>query len=122
MITAIATRGGIQERTLRREMAKATREATREVKVVSFNMALEQAKFLTTDAGRAYGLIPTQTVVQRPDGTRTLQSDNTTLTLEDGGIWYLIRIEDDRQINLLREIYPDFDAVTFPKGTTKVIG
>ena len=122
MITAIAAKGGVPEKTLRREMAQATREATREVKVVSFDMALEQAKFLTTATGRPYGLIPTQTVVQRPDGTQTLQSDNTTLTLEDGGIWYLIRIEDSRQINLLREIYPDFDGVTFPKGTTKVIG
>ncbi|WP_299412503.1 hypothetical protein [uncultured Sulfitobacter sp.] len=121
MITAIAARGGVSERVLRREMAKLTREATAKIKVVSFGMALDQAKFLTTPSGRPYGLIPTQTVVQTPNGTK-LQSNNSTLTLEDGGKWYLIRIDDAQQIDLMREVYPDFKGVSFPKGTTKVIG
>lgn len=122
MITAIAAKGGVSEKTLRREMAKSTREATREVKVVSFGMALDQARFLTTPSGRPYGLIPTQTIVQIPGSTSKLQSNNTTLTLEDGGKWYLMRIDEGRQIELLREVYPDFKGVTLPKGTTKVIG
>ncbi|WP_299024732.1 hypothetical protein [uncultured Sulfitobacter sp.] len=121
MITAIAARGGVSERVLRREMAKLTREATAKIKVVSFGMALDQAKFLTTPSGRPYGLIPTQTVVQTPNGTK-LQSNNSTLTLEDGGKWYLIRIDDAQQIDLMREVYPDFKGVSFSKGTTKVIG
>ena len=122
LITAIATTEGVPEKALRREMAKATREATRKVKVVSFGMALDQAKFLTTPSGRPYGLIPTQTVVQIPGSTSKLQSNNTTLTLEDGGKWYLMRIDEGRQIELLRNAYPDFKGVTLPKGTTKVIG
>jgi hypothetical protein len=84
-------------------------------------MSLDSAEFLTTPTGRVYGLIPTQTVVQTPGGTQ-LQSNNQTLTLEDGGIWYLIRIDDAQQIELMRELYPDFKDVSFPKGTSKVIG
>lgn len=121
MITAIATRGGVSETVLRREMAKLTREATRNVKVVSFGMSLANAKFLTTPTGRPYRLIPTRTVVQTPGGTK-LQSNTQTLTLEDGGKWYLIRIEDAGQIDLMRSVYPDFKGVTFPKGRAKVIG
>jgi hypothetical protein len=121
MITAIARKGGVSEKVLRREMAKLTREATDKVEIVSFGMALDQAKFLTTPSGRPYGLIPTQTIIKVPGGPK-LQSNNNTLTLEDGGKWYLIRVDDAQQINLMREIYPDFKGVTFPKGTSKVIG
>jgi len=121
MIAAIAKDAGVPEKLLREEMAKLTREATRDMKVISFGMSLDTAKFLTTPSGRAYGLIPTQTIVQTPDGEK-LQSSNQTLTLEDGGKWYLIRIDDARQIALMRRVYPDFKGVTFPKGTTKVIG
>ena len=121
MITAIAAKGGVAEVDLRREMAKATRRVTQNVEVISFGMALDQARFLTTSSGRPYGLISTQTVIKSPTG-QTLQSNNTTLTLEDGGTWHLIRIDEELQINLLREVYPEFDGVTFPEGTTKVIG
>ena len=66
-------------------------------------------------------MIPTRTVVQTPGGTK-LQSNTQTLTLEDGGKWYLIRIEDAGQIDLMRSVYPDFKGVTFPKGRAKAIG
>ena len=121
MIAAIAADAGVSEDLLRTEMAKLTREAARDTEVVSFGMSLDSAEFLTTPTGRVYGLIPTQTVVRTPGGTQ-LQSSNQTLTLEDGGIWYLIRIDDARQIDLMRQLYPDFKDVSFPEGTSKVIG
>lgn len=121
IITTIASTNGVPEALLRTEMAKLTREATRDVKVLSFGMSLDTAKFLTTPTGRAYGLIPTQTVVQTKNGQK-LQSNTQTLTLEDGGAWHLIRIDDARQTGLLREVYPDFKDVIFPKGSSKVIG
>ncbi|KEJ88114.1 hypothetical protein [Sulfitobacter donghicola] len=120
MIQSIAAKGGISETVLRREMAKSARRATQKVKVLSFGMALDQATFLTTPSGRPYGLIPTQTRIQAPSGL-TVQSNNSTLTVEDGGEWYLIRVDDAGQIELLREVYPDFQGVSFPKGTSKVI-
>jgi len=121
LIQAIASDAGVSEAQLRTAMTSATRSAMAEIKVVSFGMSLEQAKFMTTPSGRPYGLIPTQTVVQAPNGIK-LQSNNNTLTLEDGGKWHLIRIDDARQINLMRKVYPDFKGVTFPKGTSKVTG
>ncbi len=121
IISAIASESGVPEVLLREEMAKLTREATRDVEVISFGMSLDTAQFLTTPTGRPYGLIPTQTVV-KTDAGRTVQSDTLTLTLEDVGIWYLVRIDEARQTQLLREIYPDFRDVSFPKGTSKVVG
>lgn len=121
LIAAIAAEGGVSEKELRREMAKLTREVSAKIEIVSFDMALDQATFQTTPSGRPYGLIPTQTVVQAPGGQK-LQSDNNTLALEDAGTWYLIRIDEGRQFELMREAYPEFQGVKFPKGTTKVIG
>lgn len=121
LIAAIAAEGGVSEKALRRQMETLTKQATAKVKIVSFGMALDRATFLTTPSGRPYGLIPTQTVVQAPNGQK-LQSDNNTLALEDGGKWYLIRIDEGRQMELMREAYPAFQGVTFPQGTSKVIG
>jgi hypothetical protein len=120
IISTIAEDSGVPEALLRSEMAKLTREATRDVKVLSFGMSLDNAEFLTTPSGRPYGLIPTQTVVQMQDGQK-LQSDTHTLTLEDGGAWHLIRIDEPRQIEIMREVYPDFENVTFPQGSAKVV-
>jgi len=120
MVSAIAAQGGVSETVLRREMVKLTREATANIKVVSFGMALDRATFRTTPSGRPYGLIPTQTVGQTPDGVK-LQSNTNTLTLEDGGKWYLIRIDDAPQIELMRRVYPEFQGVSFPTGTNKVV-
>ncbi|MBB3993324.1 hypothetical protein GGR95_000952 [Sulfitobacter undariae] len=120
MIATIAKDAGVPEPMLRRELAKLTRETTRDVKILSFGMSLENATFRTTPTGRPYGLIPTQTVIRTAEGQK-LQSNNQTLTLEDGDKWYLIRIDDARQVELMRKVYPDFKDVTFPKGTSKVI-
>lgn len=121
LIAAIAQDANVPEATLRTAMQTETRNALRQIKVVSFGMSLEQATFLTTPNGRPYGLIPTQTVIEAPNGTK-LQSNNNTLTLEEGGKWYLIRIDQGRQMELLREIYPDFKGISFPQGTSKVVG
>jgi hypothetical protein len=121
MITAIAANGGVPEADLRREMAKATKRVSQQIEAISFDMTMDNATFLTTPSGRPYGLIPTRTVIKSPMG-QTLQSNNNTLTIEDGGEWHLIRIDEQRQIDLLRNVYPEFEGVSFPKGTTKVVG
>jgi len=59
--------------------------------------------------------------VVSPAGTK-VQSTNTTLALQDGGKWYLVRIDDASQKQLLVQAYPEFSNLSVPKGTTKVIG
>jgi hypothetical protein len=52
-------------------------------------------------------------------GARRFRVDTQTLAIEDGGEWYLIRVEDAPQQALLREVYPEFVGVEFPAGTTR---
>ena len=42
---------------------------------------------------------------------------NQTLALKDEGVWYMIRIDDQNQINMIRELWPEFAGVDFPLGT-----
>lgn len=118
---ALAARAGVTEERLRAGVIAETRAATRAVKILSYGMATDRAEWRQTTAGRPYALIPTQTVVQAPDGTK-LQSNNTTLAFADGGIWYLVRIDDANQRSLLTEAYPEFGSLRVSPGTTKLIG
>jgi len=117
----LARRAGIPVAQLRKGVIEQTKAATKLVKIVSFGMATDQAVFQQTASGRAYALIPTQTVVRAPDG-RTVQSNNTTLAFSDEGTWYLVRIDEATQRELLIEAYPDFKGLDVADGVTKVIG
>ncbi|WP_298495002.1 hypothetical protein [uncultured Maritimibacter sp.] len=67
-----------------------------------------------TPDGMAYAFIPTTTTVTVPDtGKRTL--NNQTLVLEDGGQWYLTRIEMKQQYDMMKGIYPGLEDVPLPK-------
>jgi len=116
-----AQRQGVSAAKLQKDLVALTRRLTKGIKVESFDMALDRATYGQTTSGRTYALIPTRTVVVSPAGTK-VQSTNTTLALQDGGKWYLVRIDDASQKQLLVQAYPEFSNLSVPKGTTKVIG
>jgi len=117
----LAKRAGIPVADLRRGVIQQTRAAMKLVKVVSYGMDTKQAQFFQTSTGRGYALIPTQTVIRAPGG-QTIQSNNTTLAFADAGKWYLVRIDDASQRELLVDAYPEFSGLRVADGTTKVIG
>ena len=93
-------------------------DAFKVIKLISFGMDLRAATTGTTaDHSRGYMPIPTNTLMELPDGRR-LASKSTTLALKDAGQWYLVRIDTAGQIVLLREAYPEFVGVDFPSGST----
>jgi hypothetical protein len=50
-----------------------------------------------------------------------MRSRNQTLAVEENGKWYLVRIEDQGTIDLLRAVYPDFATIAFEPGTTEAV-
>lgn len=74
---------------------------------------------VTPDGSRAYLLIPTTTLMDI-QGVGRVRSRNHTLAIEDGGRWYLLRIDDAQQVALLRGAYPEFAGVEFPTGTVAI--
>ncbi|MEH6644684.1 hypothetical protein [Sulfitobacter sp.] len=90
---------------------------------IAAHIASFERAFVKGNTAEAINVVPPRmiAVIAQQGGTK-LQLDNTMLTLEEGGEWHLARIDEDRQIDLMRRVYPDFKDVTFPKSTSKVIG
>ena len=121
LFQAIAQRAGVTEEELRAAVRQMAEAAMQEVRLVSYAMDLSAAPPMRTpDGTRTYLLIPTTTVLGLPDGSR-MRSTTSTLALEDGGEWYLIRIDDQNQIAIVRELWPEFGPVQFPTGTTEPV-
>lgn len=73
---------------------------------------------VTPDGSRGYLLIPTTTLME-VEGVGRVRSRNNTLAIEEGGRWYLMRIDDAQQVGFLRGAYPEFEGVEFPTGTVE---
>lgn len=84
------------------------------VKIESFDYDMANARFGTTDA-REYALIPTSSVMEAMG--QKIEAKGDTLALQDGGTWYLLRVEDPEQINMLHAAYPDMAGVEITPGT-----
>jgi hypothetical protein len=91
------------------------------VKMLSFGMDMQKAIVATTPNGaRDYMLIPTETLMQIPDGQK-LHARSSTVALKDDGQWYVVRIDNAQQIVMLRQVYPEFAGVDFPSGSMAAV-
>lgn len=118
---ALAARFGLSETDLRTAMAEAMAPLMESVTLVSFDIDLDAAAARTTpDGARTYLMIPTTTIMDVAEiGRLRVLSD--TLALEEGGDWYLIRVEEEFQRTMLEQVYPEFVGVAFPPGTTELV-
>ncbi len=105
-----------------REATKAQMGAmTDQVRIDDFAMDLGSATYAVTPDGKVgYALIPTTTVMTVEGGGK-MKGSSQTLALQDGGTWYLMRIDDASQADILRETYPAFEGVEFPEGSIEAI-
>ena len=119
LLDAMAEAAGLSPEEARAAMEEAVEEAMAEVEIVSSEIRLDEAVAGETPTGRPYLLAPSETVMQV--GEDTLRSESVTLALEDEGDWYLVRIYDIDRIAVVREAYPDFAGVEFPRGRMSVV-
>lgn len=117
----IAQRAGATEDQLRAAVREMVATQMQGVTIVAYDMDLAGAPPIRTpDGSRTYLLIPTTTVIEISAGMR-VKSTTSTLALEDGGEWYLIRIDDGNQVAVVKELWPEFAPIQFPAGTTEQI-
>ena len=116
---ALAGRFGITEAEMRTLMAEALAPMMADLTFVSYDMDVPGAAIHTTPTGgRTYLLIPTATVMDVRDAGR-LRVRTDTLAIEEAGDWYLVRVQEEAQVSILREVYPEFADVQFPAGVTE---
>lgn len=88
----------------------------------SFSMDLAAAEYTTLPDGTIYALVPTETVIDlgKEYGGK-MRAKSSTLALLDGETWYLIRVDDAQQVQMLKEVYPALVGIEFPQGTTEAV-
>lgn len=111
----IADSGGTDVETLRPMVVQQMTALLSSVKLNSFGMDLPNAVHKQSAKGEPYSLIPTHIEVVTDTGTTIVKTH--TLALLDEGRWYLLRVDDPGQLQILRQVYPDFAGVEFPASS-----
>ncbi len=116
----IAAKAGISVDDLRDVVVQQMSQTLNDVKLVSFGMDLDKAIPKELPDGTPFLLIPTETVIDVGGGEKTAVRSHT-LALLDGAEWFLLRVSDEAQVAILKQVYPGFAGETFPGGTSEAV-
>jgi hypothetical protein len=119
VIASIAEQGGLDVEQLRQVIIEQSKKAMANVTISSFGMDLETAEQRELADGTPFVLIPTETVMDA--GSGKIRATSKTLALLDEGVWYLLRIDDVQQMQILKTVYPEFAGVEFERGTMEAV-
>lgn len=104
--------GGMSLGQMKESMSKQMDVFMADITINELRMDTNRMTSGETSAGRAYAFIPTTVTVTAEGKTRTQR--NQTLALEDEGRWYIVRLEQPQQFELVKQVYPDFAGVRQP--------
>ncbi|MBA1139991.1 hypothetical protein [Mesorhizobium neociceri] len=116
----IANKGGMDVEKLREVVIEQMTKALAEVKIEAFSMDLANAEYRELQTGEPYVLIPTETIINAGDKGR-FKAKAQTLALIDEGKWYLLRVNEDKQVTIMRQVYPQFVGVEFDSGSVEAL-
>jgi hypothetical protein len=114
----IAKSAGTDVDALRLSAVKQMKAALANVKLLSFDLDLSKAENHELPNGEPYVLIPTETVMDTGEKGKFVAHSQTLAMLDDGK-WYLLRVDESTQVEIMRQVYPDFADVDFPTGSTE---
>ena len=118
LVAAIAAQSGMDVATLTSTMVTQSdamlAETTFQDLGIDISAADARKARLPDGTGIVWALVPVSFVMDR-NGKRTAFRQ-TILALNDGGAWYLMRIEQPAQRDLAATVYPFLATVTIPPG------
>ncbi|NJM81851.1 MAG: hypothetical protein HC844_04525 [Tabrizicola sp.] len=121
ILSLLATQSGLAQEELIAASKAQIELAMATVTIDSFSMDIDAATYqLTPDGSRGYVLIPTETVMT-VEGAGGIRATSETLAFEDEGEWYVARIDEPTQAQLLQTAYPEFVGVEFKPGTMEPV-
>jgi hypothetical protein len=120
VLAHIAKSVGAEVEALRKIVIEEMKKTLVAVKIESFGMDLSKAEHRELPGGEPYVLVPTQTVMDPGEGGK-MKAKSHTLALLDGGVWYLLRVNDPQQVAIMRQVYPEFVGVEFPSGSLEAL-
>lgn len=116
----IAQSNGMEPALLRDALIQQMNQVMQTATIDAFSMDVDQLVTGVTPIGRAYALVPTTTVLTIA-GANTMEAVSQTLFLDDEGEWFMVRVDDPSQEQILRAVYPDFATINLPRGTMRAL-
>lgn len=110
---------GMEVEALRAQIVAESAETMAQIDDFVFDMDLDAAEYHATPDGTPYVLIPTET--EFAIDSQRLRADGPTLAILDEGMWYLLRVSEQAQVNILRAVYPAFAEVPLPEGRIEIM-
>lgn len=121
ILADLSAQAGMTEEALKALMKEQIDIAMESVTIDEFGMDMAAATWtMTPDGSRGYAMIPTYTVMT-VEGMGKMRSEGETLSFEDGGKWFLVRVDDPSQVQLLTAAYPEFIGVTFEPASLEAV-
>ena len=116
----IANKGGMDVAKLREIVIDQMTKALAEVKIEAFSMDLAKAEYRELPTGEPYVLIPTETIMDTGDKGK-FKATSQTLAFIDEGAWYRVRVNEQQQGDIMRQVYPQFVGVEFDSGSVEAL-
>jgi hypothetical protein len=111
VLANIASQNDMSPAKLSDTITQQSTQAMSGLMIEDFSMNFEDMNSGTTQAGRAYALVPTTTILSA--GSQTTRTRTRTLFFYDEGEWFLLRIENADQVHFLTAVYKDFESIDF---------
>ncbi len=121
VIENLSAQAGLSQDALFAAMQQEIDSAMSQVTIDAFSMDMDTASWqMTPDGSIGYALIPTVTDMT-VEGMGRVHATGETLAFAEDDQWYLVRVDDATQAQLLIAAYPAFDGVTFAPGKMDVV-
>ena len=101
-------------------IAELMAETMAKMNLQSYSMDLAKATKKEHADGEPYLFIPTELTVT-VDGGDKVAVHSHTLGMLDAEKWYLVRVTDPQQQQMLVRIFPEYKGVEFPGETTEIL-
>jgi hypothetical protein len=121
VIENLTAQSGLSQEELFAAMKSELDSAMSQVTINDFSMDMETATWqMTPDGSIGYALIPTTTNMSI-EGMGKVNATGETLAFQEEDNWYLVRVDDASQSQMLVAAYPAFEGVTFTPGKMDVV-
>lgn len=85
---------------------------------MKYEVIYSKARINKSSTNREYVIFPTKTVFDMD--SQLIKSTGNLVAIEDDNNWYIMRIENAQQTDILKQIYPDIKKYDIYKTTTEV--
>ncbi|MGL4310697.1 MAG: hypothetical protein ACRCSU_09435 [Paracoccaceae bacterium] len=121
VVKNLTAQSGLSQEELFAAMKTELDSAMSQVTIEDFSMDMETATWqMTPDGSIGYALIPTATNMSI-EGMGKVNATGETLAFQEAEKWYLVRVDDAAQSQMLIAAYPAFEGVTFTPGKMDVV-